>query len=274
MAISACLVIHNEEKVLKRCLDSIASVVDEIIIVHDGPCQDASLEIAARYNARIIIAPRTGIAEPIRPLSYEAARYEWILQIDADEFLSDDLIRALPELAQEKNVDAFEFVWPLFDGRRYRTKHWPYKRSFFRKAVISFTGTGNDFVVQVPGAVKRVPYRLEHQPSYNNYTWRRFFAKWREWAHLQAEAYLADFSTIKTYNNQATDWSNKIQLRRKYPLLITPLDFAIVVIKNMLGGAAKEGFFAWRVVLMWGLYRVMTNWFIFCKKRGLCQKAK
>ena len=41
--ISACLVVHNEEKLIGRCLESIKNLVDEIIVVHDGPCQDKTL---------------------------------------------------------------------------------------------------------------------------------------------------------------------------------------------------------------------------------------
>ena len=43
--ISACLVVRNEEKIIKKCLDSIKDVVDEIIIVHDGEYNDKTLKI-------------------------------------------------------------------------------------------------------------------------------------------------------------------------------------------------------------------------------------
>ena len=41
--ISACLVVYNEEKVIRQCLDSIKGFVDEIILVHDGQCTDKTL---------------------------------------------------------------------------------------------------------------------------------------------------------------------------------------------------------------------------------------
>jgi Glycosyltransferases involved in cell wall biogenesis len=61
--ISACIVVYNEEKVIKRCLDSIKNVVDEIILVHDGPCKDRTLEIAKRYTNKIFIRPHVGMME-------------------------------------------------------------------------------------------------------------------------------------------------------------------------------------------------------------------
>lgn len=45
-SISACLVVRNEEAVIERCLESLAGVVDEIVLVHDGECEDRTLEIA------------------------------------------------------------------------------------------------------------------------------------------------------------------------------------------------------------------------------------
>lgn len=267
ITISVCLVAHNEERVIKRCLDSIASIADEIIIVHDGPCADKTLEIAANYGAKIIIGERAASAEPNRPLSYEAARGEWILQIDADEFLSPELAGALPKLALDKNIDAYEFLWPLYDGERYRTKHWPFKRAMFRRSVMSFLGTPNDFVVGVPGAVKCLPLLLEHRPVYNNYTWEKFRTKWLTAAKIQAGLYVGDFSAIKKFQYKSDQWSKKILLRINHPLLITPLDAAFVILKNLRGGAYKEGLFAWRVVFMWGLFRIVTNWLVFRYKK-------
>ncbi len=51
--ISACLVIHNERVLLRRCLESIKHVVSEIIVVHDGECSDDSLKMAKEYGAKI-----------------------------------------------------------------------------------------------------------------------------------------------------------------------------------------------------------------------------
>ena len=36
ITISLCMIVKNEEKILRRCLDSVADLVDEIIIVDTG----------------------------------------------------------------------------------------------------------------------------------------------------------------------------------------------------------------------------------------------
>ena len=50
--ISLCMIVKNEEAVLARCLDSIADLMDEIIIVDTGST-DHTKEIAAKYTSQI-----------------------------------------------------------------------------------------------------------------------------------------------------------------------------------------------------------------------------
>ena len=52
ITISLCMIVKNEEPVLARCLDSVASMMDEIIIVDTGST-DRTKEIAAQYTNRI-----------------------------------------------------------------------------------------------------------------------------------------------------------------------------------------------------------------------------
>ena len=52
ITISLCMIVKNEEQVLSRCLDSLAGLMDEIIIVDTGSC-DRTREIAARYTDKI-----------------------------------------------------------------------------------------------------------------------------------------------------------------------------------------------------------------------------
>ena len=52
ITISLCMIVKNEEKILARCLDSIADLVDEIIIVDTGSTDDTK-KIAAGYTDRL-----------------------------------------------------------------------------------------------------------------------------------------------------------------------------------------------------------------------------
>lgn len=50
--LSLCMIVKNEERVLARCLDSVAALTPEIIIVDTGST-DGTLATAARYGAKI-----------------------------------------------------------------------------------------------------------------------------------------------------------------------------------------------------------------------------
>ena len=56
MRITACYIVKNEEKTLKKSLDSIKSAVDEIIVVDTGS-QDKTVKIAKKYKAKVYEIP-------------------------------------------------------------------------------------------------------------------------------------------------------------------------------------------------------------------------
>nr|MCR4945824.1 glycosyltransferase [Lachnospiraceae bacterium] len=52
ITISLCMIVKNESAVLARCLDTVADLCDEIVIVDTGST-DNTKEIAARYTDKI-----------------------------------------------------------------------------------------------------------------------------------------------------------------------------------------------------------------------------
>jgi glycosyltransferase involved in cell wall biosynthesis len=92
-SISACLIARDEAKVIARCLDSIASVCDELCVVDTGSV-DGTPQIAASYGAKLLHftecnGPDGKILDfsAARNAALDMASGKWILQIDADEVL-------------------------------------------------------------------------------------------------------------------------------------------------------------------------------------------
>jgi Glycosyl transferase family 2 len=81
------MIVKNEERVLERCLRSIRPVVDEIVIVDTGST-DASVSIAEAAGARVLHRPWDGDFSAARNYGLDHMRSEWILYIDADEYLA------------------------------------------------------------------------------------------------------------------------------------------------------------------------------------------
>ncbi len=264
--ISACIVIKNEGHLLERCLKSLDGCVDEIILVHDGECSDDSLEIGEKYKAKIFVRESHNNCNPHRPFSFSKATNEWILQIDADEFLSKSLQKEIKKLAQNKEVDAYEFLWPVWEKDKYVTKEWPHKLCFFRKDKVFFLGIPNGLVYVYSNKQKNMNLVLEHRPLSPNFSFKTFFKKLIPKAKIQAEYYLKDFKDIKKFNCNLKDWDSRTRLRRKFPLFLMPFEFLTVFFRIVLTGGWKDGFVGVRVALIFGIYRVLVNYYIFTNK--------
>lgn len=89
LPLSVALISQNEEINLDRTLKAIADIASEIIIV-DAHSQDATLDIAAKYSAKVFIEDWKGFVKQ-KNSALEKCTYEWILFIDCDEVISPEL---------------------------------------------------------------------------------------------------------------------------------------------------------------------------------------
>lgn len=95
--ISCCMIVKNEEKVLARCMDSIADLMDEIIIVDTGST-DRTKEIAARYTDKIYDFPWIDDFSAARNFAFSKATKDYIYSADADEVLNPENHQLFSEL--------------------------------------------------------------------------------------------------------------------------------------------------------------------------------
>jgi glycosyltransferase involved in cell wall biosynthesis len=260
--LSACLVVHNEEALVERCLRSLDGLDAEIIVVHDGPCSDRTLEIARRYTSHVFERPFVGHAEHHRVFSYEQARGEWLLALDADEFLSDEMAAALPKLLSRGDVSAYRFVWPIWDGRQALTSRGPLRIVLMRRSAIEFVGMIQNGPT-VHGPVETRPEILHHQPAYNNFDWHSAMTKQRRWARLHAEELNRPISAFPAFNYSGPTERRPRQrmMRRLSPLVALP--YGAFTFARTMGNAPWEPerprfSVKLRVSFYMGVYRAMV----------------
>lgn len=87
--LSVCMIVKDEEMVLERCLQSIHGIADEIIIVDTGS-EDKTKEIAYRFSDKVYDFEWISDFAKARNYSASKAKGEWILVIDADEYVDRD----------------------------------------------------------------------------------------------------------------------------------------------------------------------------------------
>lgn len=90
MKISVAIATHNEEKNIGRCLKSVVSWVDEIVVI-DGSSKDGTVEIAKKYKAKVIVTDNPLIFHINKQKAIDYCRGDWILQLDADEEVTGEL---------------------------------------------------------------------------------------------------------------------------------------------------------------------------------------
>ena len=96
MFLSGVVITKNVEHTLIACLKSLQQVVDEIVLVDSGSI-DQTLEIAKQFGCKIIQTNWLGYGNT-KNLGNQAAKYPYILSLDSDEELSEELIKEILEI--------------------------------------------------------------------------------------------------------------------------------------------------------------------------------
>ena len=97
--ISLCMIVKDEEQVLARCLDSVARLVEEIIIVDTGST-DRTKEIAKKYTDKVLDFEWVDDFSAARNFAFSHAGMEYVLTMDADEVLEKEQAKNLRYLKE------------------------------------------------------------------------------------------------------------------------------------------------------------------------------
>ncbi len=102
--ISCFVIACNEEDRIENCLKPLAGWVDELIVLDSGSTDD-TVEIARRYCDKVYQTDWPGFgAQRNRALSY--CQHEWVLNIDADEVVTDALKSEINDLLSLDRIPA------------------------------------------------------------------------------------------------------------------------------------------------------------------------
>jgi len=141
MSISVTVITKNEEANIARCLASVRWA-DEIVVIDSGST-DRTVEIAREYTPHVHVETWHGFG-PQKNLALSRATGEWILSLDADEWVGDELREALRAAAQSGSPhDAWSMPRSsIFCGRVMRHSGWwpDFVTRLFRRGRAEFSG--------------------------------------------------------------------------------------------------------------------------------------
>jgi glycosyltransferase involved in cell wall biosynthesis len=103
--LSAVIITFNEEKNIRRCLQSLKEVADEIVVV-DSFSKDATESICKEFGVRFVVHHFEGHIQQ-KTFAMGIAANDWILSLDADEALSDQLKASILEIKKGPAYDGY-----------------------------------------------------------------------------------------------------------------------------------------------------------------------
>src|SRR5260221_7629084 len=111
--LSVVLATYNEEKNLSHCLSSVTEIADEIIIV-DGSSTDKTVDIAKKFGAKVTITSNPPMFHINKQKALDEAEGEWILQLDADERVSENLAKEIRKVIvmDQKQLESYQKQLP------------------------------------------------------------------------------------------------------------------------------------------------------------------
>ena len=103
-AVSLCMIVKNEEMHITRCLDSVAELVDEIIVVDTGST-DRTVELVSGYTSKIYSYPWKDDFADARNYSFSRASMDYCMWMDADDILEETEKDKFLQLKQTLSLD-------------------------------------------------------------------------------------------------------------------------------------------------------------------------
>lgn len=109
MKISACMIVKNEEKNIKKCIDSYKDVVDEIIVVDTGST-DNSVKIAQNLGAKVFYFQWINDFSKAKNFALSKASGDWIVFLDADEYFDKSQSENLRKIIKKYGKGDVEII--------------------------------------------------------------------------------------------------------------------------------------------------------------------
>lgn len=103
--LSAVIITYNEEHNIRRCLESLSNLADEILVVDSGSL-DGTVDICKSMGAVVIHQPFLGYIEQ-KNFATSKATYDWVLSLDADEALTTELLASIRKTMQNPSADGY-----------------------------------------------------------------------------------------------------------------------------------------------------------------------
>ncbi|MFN5557749.1 MAG: glycosyltransferase family 2 protein [Chryseotalea sp.] len=105
--ISVVIITYNESSKIERCIQSVKEIADEVLVL-DSFSTDNTVELAKQCGAKVFQHKFIGFTEQ-KNKAMELASHKYILSLDADEYVSEELKKSIQQIKLNWRADAYTF---------------------------------------------------------------------------------------------------------------------------------------------------------------------
>lgn len=154
--LSVVVIARNEERNLGRCLDSVAWAEERIVV--DACSTDRTREVAEGRGARVLVQPWLGYRDQ-KNVAVDAAAMDFVLSLDADEWLPEETAAEVRETLAAAAADGFAFsrVTAVSGAFLHHTFGRDHQMRLFRRGRARFAGGAvHERLELAPGAATAI----------------------------------------------------------------------------------------------------------------------
>jgi glycosyltransferase involved in cell wall biosynthesis len=192
--------------------------------VSGSPRSGSVHELVVSYGGRFFEGPRCFQQEPHWPFSWWAARHDWILKLDADEFPSDSLKQWLVKFRNDhiaiRGISGYTSIWPLWNGVSQETTNIPEWRLFvIDRRDISYVGMAEQ-VPEMASLIKKTGLILNHIPNRKSFGLSNILARNQayNWRKIISLSIMNSALLMPRWNYQSHLWPYHWEQIKKNPL--------------------------------------------------------
>jgi glycosyltransferase involved in cell wall biosynthesis len=181
------MITRNEEQRLARCLERLVFATE--IIVADSGSTDKTVDVARRFTPNVVQVPWRGFG-PTKQSALERATGDWVLSLDADEVVDDELARSLSEVLRRNDPGVAGYRLNRrsnFLGTWMRHSGWypDWVTRVGRRDCVRFSAHTVHEQFLVAGRVEPLEGHLLH---YTDPDWQHYLAKLARYSDLSAQS--------------------------------------------------------------------------------------
>jgi len=205
LPLSVAIITLNEERNLPRCLQSVAGLATEIVVIDSGST-DKSAAIAADFGGLFEYHKWDGFG-PQKNFATERCTQPWVLCLDADEALSPELAESIRKLFANGDP-AGEGYWvnrrTWYLGRWIWHAWYPeWRLRLVRKTGSEWRGIEPHPELFVSGSTKRLEGDLLHYPFRDL---QEHLLRWLKYGRIMADVYAREGRKCHWYNLVFSPW--------------------------------------------------------------------